>query len=186
MIFITSTKPHCLGSHNLYIHWSLSQPLKQLFTSLPASTHLLVVAQLELPQCLLQTVMGPILKTSHITLLYTPLYSPRFGRYSIHYFPHRFPSTPYVFPDQYLITSQLVSPLATSRLQPVPLLSYTCPDLPCTFPTIPPSAGNPPHLRGWALITPSLLGSRFTWSTHIASLKSLPTVEAPVSLVSEK
>ena len=116
----------------------------------------------------------------------SPLYSPCFGRYSIHYFPHRFPLTPYVFPDRYLITSQLVSPLATSKLQPVPLLPHTCPGLPCTFPTIPPSAGNPPHLRGWALITPSLLGSRFTWSTHIASLKSLPTVEAPVSLVFKK
>ena len=57
------------------------------------------------------------------------MYSPRFRRYSICYFPHRFPSTPYVFPDRYLVTSQLVSPLATSRLQPVPLLPHTCPSL---------------------------------------------------------
>ena len=53
------------------------------------------------------------------------VYSPSFGCYSIHYFSHRFPLTPYIFPSQYLVTPQPTSPLATSRLQPVPLLPDT-------------------------------------------------------------
>ena len=53
------------------------------------------------------------------------VYSPHFGHYSICYFPHRFPSTTYIFPSQYLVTPQPTSPPTTSRLQPVPLLPDT-------------------------------------------------------------